>query len=248
MLFTPESVVLHKYFNENRTDETSSLQVYIYVLLPEGAVRSPFRKTDYVIPQDTLDVIVVENRNTIGAMVRDTIHSTVHSFSDAWRQLAISLIVIVLVVGTLVLFAVIANKIHKEHLKRKGLVFLLKGSRTVSSANPPHSAVLTRTLIASSPYSNLASTSSSLTSSTLTPPSTSGARHHTPSDSCSLMAVSDGSSSAGHGSSSTGSCMHVTNPIPTWSRKSITQRLTAYSSWQERSRHPLAVSNTNKTL
>ncbi len=217
--FPIESVIFHQSVTEEITDGgTTSLHVYVYVVLPEAIARSPFRMTEYVIPQNTLQIIVSENVKTISAIVRDAVHIATHSLDNAWKQLAISLLVIMLVFVASIIIAVIVSKVHKEleKIKERNKIYPAGMVRRVSTARTLPS------ICASTVYS--------------TPPSTSNDKHRQSPDSCSLIAISEeGSSTVGHTSTSTGSGQ-VRNPPSHWSRYSIIRRLMLFSAKHNRSR------------
>ena len=218
MTFPIESVVLHQSITEDTTDGTSALHVHVYVVLPEGIARSPFRETEYVIPQNTLQIIVSENVKAIGAIVRDAVHITTQSFANPWKQLAITLLVIILVFGSLILVAVIATKVYKEleKIKERNKVYPADMVRRVSTAR------------------TLPSTCTSVAYST--PPSTSSGPHRQSPDSCSMIALSEeGSSTVGRASTSTRSG-RLRSPPSHWSRYSIIRRLITFSAKQEENR------------
>ena len=222
---------------EQESDGDSQLSVYLYVVLPVGVARSLSRETDYVVPQNTLQEIISKNSKTIGAIVRDAVRITLISDSRFWKQLATSLLVIILLLGTVVFVAMVFTKVYKElqKVKERNKIYPME-----MSIRPP--AVRTHP----STIANMSSVSCSngMIGSNFTPPSTSTGPHNRSPDSCSMINVSEGASSTiGHaGTSRTGS---GGNPQSRWSRSSILRRLVILSA--RRDRAPSIVTTTSSS-
>ena len=169
--FSSVDVVIHHSLAEETEDDVTKLYIYIYVILPEGVVRSPFRDTEYVIPRDTLKVIVTDNRDSIGALIRDAVYEVRYPLSEAWKELAISLLVILLVITSVVLLVAIATHVYKHCiLNRKNAVIPFQIEKTWAMRTCHNQ--------------NLSVNS----------PSSSNSSHHHPThDGCSLMNVSSDS-------------------------------------------------------
>lgn len=140
-------VVLHEQLTEEQqADSVHSLHIRFYVLLPSGIARALRRKTDYVIPQNTVDTIITDNHKTISVMVRDSISESPQAIATAWKQLAIGLVVVVLVLSTCIFFAVVSTKLYKKikNVKNKSMVHPMEmGTQRRRITTPAVSSVST---------------------------------------------------------------------------------------------------------
>ena len=233
--FPIESVIIDQQLIEQESDGDSQLSVYLYVVLPVGVARSLSRETDYVVPQNTLKEIISKNSKTIGAIVRDAVHITLTSDSIFWKQLATSLLVIILLLGTIVFVAMIFTKIYKElqKVKEKNRIYPME-----MSIRPPTVRTHPSTITSMSSVS----CSNMMIGNNFTPPSTSTGPHNRSPDSCSMINVSEGASSTIGHFSRTGS---GGNPQSRWSRRSILRRLMILSA--RRDRAPSIVTTNSST-
>ena len=91
------------------------LQISLYVKLPHDAVKSPFRQTNYVIPQTALNAIVQNKKDIISALVSDTVGNITILYGLIWKELAISLLVIFIIVFGVIITAVTVTYVHKRY-------------------------------------------------------------------------------------------------------------------------------------
>lgn len=76
--------------------DTVSLQIQFYVKLPPQVNRSPNRATNYVVPKATLKEIVTEEKDFIGAVVRNSVSpSLTEQVLGGWRVVATVCIVVI---------------------------------------------------------------------------------------------------------------------------------------------------------
>ena len=161
----------------------TTLKLNIYVLLPDGAIKSPFRKTEYVIPKDTLSKIVKNNDDLIGAVVRDAVSEFLMILNEGWRQACIGLIVILtlLVLIGAVTFGII--QMHKWYSWKRHRTVIISSSN-LQKCSPQKLA----------PDTQVQTTSFMKCADSLTSPSTSSTRPMP--DDQSLLNVSEGSTSS----------------------------------------------------
>lgn len=128
-VFNTSNVIVHPTLTETTVGDMTILKLYIYVQLPNGAIKSPFRETEYVIPKDTLGIIVKNNNDLIGAIVRDTVNDFLMILNTGWKQASIALIVILtilLFIGTIT-FAIIQT--HKWYLWKRDRTVIFNSNK-----------------------------------------------------------------------------------------------------------------------
>ncbi len=101
----------------------TSLNIHFYVVLPIEGNRSPNRQTNYVVPGATLNLLVREDRQTIEAVVRDSVaqqQAIVQGVPD-W---IIGTLVVCGVVGIVIfaIFVILVCKAVKKHLQRYAIL------------------------------------------------------------------------------------------------------------------------------
>lgn len=92
----------------SQNSDTVSLQIQFYVKLPSEVGRSPYRATNYVVPRATLSRIVQQDREVIGAVVRNSVApSLTDTVLSGWKVVAaVCLAVISLILAGLVFVGV----------------------------------------------------------------------------------------------------------------------------------------------
>lgn len=130
--FVPANVIIHQ--TPIVSNSSSSLQIAVYVLLPESAILAPFRHTDYVVPQATLKIIIQNNENTISALMRDTINKLVTVSKTVWKELALTFLIVFGIIFIAITSAVMITYFHKNYkrLIRQPSVFKFN---KIASAN-----------------------------------------------------------------------------------------------------------------
>lgn len=107
----PDVVVLPDLITElppsaSTSANTVALQIPFYVKLPRQVTKSPNRATNYVVPKATLKHIVKQDKEVIGAVVRNSVSpSLTDQLLDGWKIVAtvcLAVISVSLAVGILV--------------------------------------------------------------------------------------------------------------------------------------------------
>ena len=107
MVILPDKISEVRPEASTSNPDTTSLRIQFYVKLPSEVGRSPHRSTNYVVPKDTLSRIVSQDREVIGAVVRNSVSpSLTEVVLDLWKVVA-SVCISVISVG--VTAAVIAG-------------------------------------------------------------------------------------------------------------------------------------------
>ena len=116
----PYITILPNYTTEiNPSDATShqhtlTLQLRFYVRLPEDASRSPNRATNYVVPKLTLDRIVEQDKEFIGAVVRNTLAPPLTITNlNGWMILASVCIVLLSMEVIVAIVFLVVFRVHK---------------------------------------------------------------------------------------------------------------------------------------
>lgn len=179
--FKSSDVVINQTPFESTNGNLTELHIAMFVKLPHNALKSPFRQTNYVVPQESLKIIIQDNKDIIGALIRDTVSNITILYSLIWKELAISLLVTFAIIFSMVTIAVLTTYAYKNY-KKKPRRFKFK--TTPMEAQVHRDPSVTKTKLAS-PTSTTRSNPSSAKSS---------------SDGCSLINVSEGSSQVGSNS------------------------------------------------
>lgn len=116
-------------FTYTSIDGTTNLNLTFYVTLPEGAQRSEYRTTDYVIPGSTLSLMLQDEQPVIEAQVRDNVTSSLGAQKSlagengnmkwVWPVVT-SIVVVVSCVSVAITIAVCTSKWIFQNTKMKG--------------------------------------------------------------------------------------------------------------------------------
>lgn len=116
-------------FTYTSIDGTTNLNLTFYVTLPEGAQRSEYRTTDYVIPESTLSLMLQDEQPVIEAQVRDNVTSSLGAQKSlagengnmkwVWPVVT-SIVVVVSCVSVAITIAVCTSKWIFQNTKMKG--------------------------------------------------------------------------------------------------------------------------------
>lgn len=134
LTFTSNDIII---VNQPQNRNSSMLHISLYILLPQSAVKAPFRNTDYVVPRDTLHKIARDNKVPITAIVRDSIKERLLQVSkDLWKPIALTFLSII---GTGLLLAIIITFFQRKYsYKRKGRLSVFDSNdTTVQEISPP---------------------------------------------------------------------------------------------------------------
>ena len=85
----PDIVLLSSYPQEISRTGSDYLEVRFYVSLPPDAPLSPVRRTDFVVPGDTLRTILEEDAGVIVALVQEGVPRPPTSWAH-WMPIAIA--------------------------------------------------------------------------------------------------------------------------------------------------------------
>ena len=115
---------------------SSKIHISLYILLPQSAVKAPFRATDYVVPQNTLNRISHDNKVPINAIVRDGVkESLLQVAKDLWKPVALTFLSII---GAAFLLAVLTTFFHRKYsYNKRGRLSVLDSNDTVQEISPP---------------------------------------------------------------------------------------------------------------
>ncbi len=112
-------VVLSDDTHSTSSDGTTSLNIHFYVILPTEGNRSPNRQTNYVVPGATLNLLTREDRQTIEAVVRDSVAQQ-QALVQGVQDWILGTLAVCGVVGSVIfaVFVILACKAVKKHLRR----------------------------------------------------------------------------------------------------------------------------------